>query len=330
MTAVEFIQENTDPMVLLEHYNFREIKQYENEIRACCEIHKGNNPNAFIWNKKNNLWFCYTGENCGGGDAVELVQKMENISFVSAVSKAASILHLDIEGLEVLQTDRIKREQKAWLKKQAKTSRYKEPEKIYEIPYTAYYDNHPSFSRFDEETLKFYDAKFCKLFPSENSVLKNKLVIPLHFEHILRGAALRDTTGIFFPKWMYMPKGFKASKYLYNIDRITNLIEEGCEEIILTEGIFDVWSFHDIGLDNAAAIFGSNLSQEQYDTLMKLNVGITTCFDNDKAGQKCTLSAIKKFRNKTDLKVMELPEGKDPGDCTKDELLSAYLNRRRT
>lgn len=88
MTAVEFIQENTDPMVLLEHYNFREIKQYENEIRACCEIHKGNNPNAFIWNKKNNLWFCYTGENCGGGDAVELVQKMENISFVSAVSKA--------------------------------------------------------------------------------------------------------------------------------------------------------------------------------------------------------------------------------------------------
>ena len=52
--------------------------------------------------------------------------------------------------------------------------------------------------------------------------------------------------------------------------------------------------------------------------------------NNDKAGQKCTLSAIKKFRNKTDLKVMELPEGKDPGDCTKDELLSAYLNRRRT
>lgn len=327
MTAIEFIQENVNPVKLLEYYNFRNVIEHENEIRACCEIHKGNNPNAFIWNKKNNLWFCYTGESCGGGDAVELVQKMEEIPFKQAVYKTAEILGLNIENMEVLSEDRLKKEQKTWLRKQIKNSRFNVITE-YQLPCTKYYDTSPSFSRFDENTLKFYDAKFCILFPSEDTILKYKLVIPICRNNMLVGVALRDTTGTFLPKWMYMPKGLKASNLLYNFDRVSKMVEDGTtEEIILVEGIFDVWSFHCIGIDNVVAIFGSNLSQKQYETLVKINTTITLCFDNDVAGKKCTLSAAKMFKNKTELLHIKLPEGKDPGDCSKEELTSAYLKR---
>lgn len=329
MNAVEYIQEKVNPLKLLEYYGFREIQEYENEIRACCEIHKGNNRNAFIWNKNNNLWYCYTGDNCGGGDTVELVRKMENLNFQSAVAKAAQILNLNIEGLEIIRPrDDIRREHEKWLSTQKEKAKKKEEISEYHLPFTKYTDFLPSFKRFSEETLNFYGAKFCTLFPLEESVLKEKLVIPMYFGGVLRGVALRDTTGNFNPKWMYMPKGFKASQYLYNIDRVLELIEEGCDEVILVEGIFDVWSFHNIGIENVVAVFGSNISKEQIDTLLRLNVTLTLCFDNDNAGNKCTTKSIQKLKNKTELKIIELPLESDPGDCSKETLLSAYLNRK--
>ena len=149
----------------------------------------------------------------------------------------------------------------------------------------------------------------------------------MYFGGVLSAVALRDTTGKFMPKWMYMPKGFRAAHHLYNIDRVSAMVESGCEEVILVEGIFDVWSFHRIGIDNVVAIFGSHMSNEQYQQVMKLNVTVTFCFDNDTAGIRCTAMALKKFRNRTAVKHITLPEGKDPADCTKEELMSAYLSR---
>lgn len=328
MNAVEYIQEHVDPLKLLEHYGFRNITEHDDEIRACCEIHKGNNPNAFIWNKKNNFWYCYTGADCGGGDTVELIRKMEGVSFQKAVTIAAELFDLNIEGMEIC-TPRgsVRKEQELWLRKQRKRIENKANETEYELPFTRYTSSHPSFPRFDNDIIDFYGAKFCTLYPLKESYLRHKLVIPMYFGGVLSAVALRDTTGRFLPKWMYMPKGFKAAHHLYNIDRVSAMVEDGCEEAILVEGIFDVWSFHRIGIDNVMAIFGSHVSDEQYKQIMRLNVTVTLCFDNDAAGRKCTVMALKKFKSKTAVKRITLPERKDPGDCTKEELMSAYLSR---
>lgn len=326
MNAVDFIKENVNPIELLEYYKFREIKEYETEIRACCEIHKGDNPNAFIWNKENNLWYCYTNEECGGGDAIQLIRKMENLSFLQAVEKAATIFNLDITNLKLLETDRIKKEQQQWLKKKTKETDREDDE--YKLPRTTYYDGYEGFSRFDKETIEYYNAKFVKLFPTEKSLLKDKMVIPLIDKGKLYGVALRDVTGRFIPKWMYMPKGMHLSRKLYNMDKVLEMLENGTEEVIIVEGIFDVWRFHEVGIDNVLSTFSANISDTQEKKLLKLNTTLTLCFDNDKAGIKATGSAIRKFKNKTDLKLIELPEGKDPGDCTDNELVTAYIKRR--
>ena len=89
MNAVEYINLHMDPQAVLDYYGFRHVQEYDEEIRSCCEIHKGNDPTAFIWNKRNNLWFCYTGP-CHGGDVFTLVEKMEGKPFAQAVEKVGT------------------------------------------------------------------------------------------------------------------------------------------------------------------------------------------------------------------------------------------------
>ena len=184
------------------------------------------------------------------------------------------------------------------------------------------------FERFTEDTLHHFAAKFCKLYPLDETILYNKLVIPIIKNGKTIGVALRDTTGKFIPKWLYQPSGLQINSLLYNFDNILDMYGNNeISEVILVEGIFDVWAYYEIGVTNVIAIFGSSLKEEQYKMLLKLPLNITLSFDNDDAGKKCTKEVMKKFKNKSEIKVIDLPVGYDPADCTKEQLLSAYLNR---
>lgn len=320
---VSFIQENVDPLVLLNYYNFQHITASEDYIRACCAIHNGTNPTGFVWNKKNNLWFCYTDE-CGGGDIFTLIEKIENVDFKTAVYKAANILGLDIKGKEFKnQENRILKEQKQWLQNQQKQIGKRANQEEYILPYSKYTDHDEKFNRFDLKTINHFGAKFCKVFPTEDGMHYNKLVIPLYENEKCIGAALRDITGTFKPKWFYVPKEIKINTCLYNLQ----YVPDDADEIILVEGIFDVWAYYNIGIQNVVAIFGSSLKKEQFEKLLQLGVNITLSFDNDEAGRKCTKQTFKLFENKTEVKIIQLPDGCDPADIDKKDLLSRYLNR---
>lgn len=334
MNAVEFIKDNIDPLQILNYYNFEKVSEHDSEIRSCCGIHGGDNPLGFVWNKKNNLWYCYTGE-CGGGDVFDLVQRIENVDFKDAVKRVASILELDIEGMSIRKNN-ILSEQKKWLSKNEKIKL--KCEELYSLPNFKPIDNTNEIDflfqtlnkNFSQKTLSFYDSQFTQFFPTDNGLLKNKLVIPLVKEKSIKGVALRDSTGIYQPKWLYQPTGIQTKRIMYNWDRAVEVIDEMLvTEIILVEGIFDVWAYHEIGVDNVIAVMGSSLSDYQYQEILKLGVDVTLSFDNDKAGNKCRDKCIEKFKKKADMKVIELPDGKDPGDLSRDELRTAYLKRHK-
>lgn len=327
MDVIDYIQNSVDPIILLKHYNFKGIKEYDNSIRACCAIHNGNNPNAFIWNKENNLWYCYTGE-CGGGDVIELIKKMENISFKEAIHTAADIFDLNIDDISIpTSRNGLKVEQKKWLNKNRNDILNNNQIEEYHLPNTKYYSSSPFFNRFSQDVIDFYNAKFCKIFPLEDSILKDKMVIPIYKNEIMIGASLRNLHNG-FPKWLHCPKGIKTSNLLYNLDNAVKTIQKGNEEIILVEGIFDVWSYHRIGINNVVAIFGSNLSKHQIKEILKLNIPVTLSFDNDEAGNKATTKSIAALKNMTLLRKITLPEGNDPCDCTENELMNSYLKRQ--
>lgn len=325
MKAVEFIQDHVDGNILLDHYGFKHQSESDGMIRAACAIHGGNNPTAFVWNKQNNLWFCYTGD-CHGGDIFTLIEKMEGVKFSRAVERAAEILGLDITNMELsTRRDLMLSDTKKWLesmnKFNKKTSVVK-AEEVYELPFTKFYDD-DTFTRFKKETLEHFGAKFCKVYPSSVGLLYNKLMIPIKQDEKIFGVALRDTTGNHHPKWMYDPKDWKIGKILYNWDEARKY-----PSVILVEGIFDVWSYHEIGIKNVVAIFGSSLKTPQANLLLQSGVEWILSFDSDETGFKCRDKTLEAFKLKADIKLITLPEGKDPGDCTKEELMNAYLNRK--
>lgn len=336
MDLVEYVKQNTDPLKILNHYHFREISENEYSIRACCEIHGGDNNTGFIWNKENDLWFCYTGD-CGGGDVFDLIQKIEGIDFKEAVKRAASILGLDVEGKPIKnRKDDVLREQMKWIEKQKK--RNKKSKIGGKIPFNHILNpiepTQSILNRFSEDTIKFYKGEFAReiIFPKTNQekdiTLYNKLVIPICDNNICIGMALRDLTDKFLPKWLYQPRGLSLNETLYNYDTAKQSIIENCiNEVILVEGIFDVWAYHEIGLDNVVAIFGSSLSDEQYKKILMLGVDVTLSFDNDNAGNKCKDKVLKLLKNKASINLINLPSGCDPDDISRDELRNCYMNR---
>ena len=328
MNAVEYISKNMNARKILDHYNFRDIVETDDSIRSCCEIHNGNNPTAFVWNKQNNLWYCYTSD-CGGGDVFTLIEKLEKVGFTKAVAIVASILELDITGLKVeKQTDLVINNTKKWIEFMKKKNQVILSDVPYELPNTKYYDDITMLDRFDTSLTNFYEAKYCRVYPTEEGFLYNKLVIPIYFMNILRGVALRDTTGKYQPKWMFQPKSLPIRCLLYNYDAAMQCVRDSqTSEIILVEGVFDVWAYHRIGIDNVVGIFGSSLKQEQKALLLKTGLDIVTSFDNDDAGNKCTKDVIQYFKYKATVKTVQFPIGKDPGDCTPDELKEYYLQR---
>ena len=336
MKAVEFILEHVDPMKILTYYGFHHLVETEDQIRACCEIHKGNNPTAFIWNKANNLWFCYTGP-CHGGDVFTLIEKMEGVDFITSVRRAAEILGLNITGMPIeRQTDIVLNNTKKWLQFMKKHITQSaccslETTNNYELPHTKYFDSNEHFTRYNSEILTEFDAKFVNVYPTDDGLLYNKLVIPIKQGDILRGVALRDITGKNQPKWFYQPKGLHIGTLLYNFDNAVKFAKENkLTELILVEGIFDVWAYHSIDVKNVVAIFGSTLKPEQASMLLQSAYDIVLSFDNDDAGRKCTAKIIKEYKYKMGIKVIDLPDGKDPGDLTPDELLDAYMKRRNS
>jgi hypothetical protein len=53
--------------------------------RGRCPIHRGENPTTFHVSPDGRLWHCFRG--CGGGDLIELIRRMEGISFGSACAR---------------------------------------------------------------------------------------------------------------------------------------------------------------------------------------------------------------------------------------------------
>lgn len=335
MKAVEYIAENIDPMKVLDYYHFREVKESGSQIRSCCEIHKGNNPTAFIWNKSNNLWYCYTGD-CHGGDVFTLIQKMENVDFITSVKKAADILGLNITGMKIeRQANLVIENTRKWLDFMKKKKHIANATDNfasypnYQLPFTKYYDEDDRFTRFSQQTLQHYNARFCKVYPTDDGLLYNKLVIPIEMNGVNHGVALRDVTGQYNPKWLYQPKGIEIRTLLYNFDKAIEFAKQHKQqELILVEGIFDVWAYHNIGLDNVVAIFGSSLKQEQTNILLKSGFDLTLSFDNDDAGNKCSDKVTKELKYKVDLKKITLPKGNDPADCSEETLKECYLIRQ--
>ncbi len=133
---------------------------------------------------------------------------------------------------------------------------------------------------------------------------------------------------------------FDKSGTLYGLDRAKAHIRQK-DLAVVVEGYFDVIVAHQYGFGNVVASMGTALAEKQVKLLKRLTKNITLALDADAAGQEATLRGVEAakqgldqktvpvptsrgligYENMVDgeVKVMVLPEGKDPDEVVRAE-----------
>jgi DNA primase len=337
MDAVTYLNDHIDMLKLLEHYDFDRVKPQGSMIRACCKLHGGNNSTGFAVNTSNNLWYCHTG-GCGGGDAYELVKRIEKVSFPESVQIVARIMGVDIENLEII-------EQKASymddMKKWIRTMRARTEKKAtqsYQID--AVLRDVAKFRDFHPETLEHFGLKYAEKITLINKegkpyTLYHRLVFPIIQQNDVIGVSIRRIKAQDMPKWSHQPAQLETKEILYNFDAA-----QGLSTIVIVEGIPDVWAYHEIGI-TAVCTFGAHLTEEQYRLLMRTGADLIWSYDGDKAGRIAFAKAVTGYTNKEGkfiqgmfhLKannyVVHFEDGEDPASISREELKQRYAEKQR-
>ena len=326
--ATDVIKDNLDIKLILEHYNVEGMTETGKFIRCSCPIHHGNNTTAFSIDTETSLWRCFTNDECGGGDIFTLIEKIEGIGFVEAVKVLAKLLSIDLDNLIIAQRkSSYQKELEEWMKFIEKKKQVKKVVQEYIIKEEVL--PLKKYRQFTEETLKHFNAGYVKELSyinskGETSKTYDRIVCPIIQKGVQVGISLRKTKAKELVKWLHLPTGLGVGNMLYNIDAC-----EKYDTIILVEGIFDVWAYHQAGIENVVCVFGSKVTEEQYRILFRTGKDIILSFDGDDAGIKATKQATALFKNKTLLHMVKFDEGLDPACLETDGLLKAYKERRK-
>jgi DNA primase len=134
------------------------------------------------------------------------------------------------------------------------------------------------------------------------------------------------------PKYLNSPETelFSKGKTLFALDEAKDTISK-VDQAVVVEGYFDVISLHAAGINNAVASLGTALSIEQVRLLLRYTESkqLILNFDADKAGINATEKAIGEIANlvytgEVQLKILNLPHGKDADEYLHDHTASDY------
>jgi len=135
------------------------------------------------------------------------------------------------------------------------------------------------------------------------------------------------------PKYLNSPATpiFDKSRTLYLIDRAKSAMRKA-DQAVIVEGYTDALMAHQAGFENVVASLGTALTPQQVGLLTRYTKRIALAYDVDAAGEKAgTLGAtaleelIRQLARDDsgveldDVRVVRLPEGKDPDEVLREE-----------
>ena len=133
------------------------------------------------------------------------------------------------------------------------------------------------------------------------------------------------------PKYLNSPETaiYKKNTVLYNLGRARAAMRRE-NRAVLVEGYMDVIGVWQAGVENAAATCGTALTQQQVRALRRHVDTVVVNFDSDQAGQDAAERSIEMLlREGVNVRVLELPEGKDPDDFCAARGGEAYREQLR-
>ena len=162
---------------------------------------------------------------------------------------------------------------------------------------------------------------------------RQRLMVPIHDRQgRIIGFGGRSLEGV-EPKYLNSPETevFEKGKLLYGLDKAVDSIRRA-DCAIVVEGYFDVIALHAVGVRNAVAALGTALGNQQITQLCRCcdSGRIVLNFDADGAGIRAAQRAIgeveqQALHGQIELRVLSLPEGKDPDEFLKLQGAASYL-----
>ena len=128
------------------------------------------------------------------------------------------------------------------------------------------------------------------------------------------------------PKYLNSPETeiFKKGTNLYGLNFAVK--SDVNRTLIIVEGYMDCISLHQYGITNVVASLGTALTIEQAKLLKRYADTIIVSYDADTAGQSAALRGIEILKKEGfDLKVLTVPEGKDPDEFIKNNGKEAFV-----
>lgn len=280
---------------VLEHYGLMDrFKRSGDSLSGPCPIHKGSNPTQFRVSISKNIWNCFS-ECKHGGNTLDFISRIENVSIHAAALKAIEWFHLDPEamsaGAEQEHSGEAAESDTASLPKPAAKKAVVAPEK--NTP------NTPLKFRLDKlerehpyllqergltlETIVDFGIGFCA-----KGMMADRIAIPIHnseggvvaYAGRFPGEPTEDT-----PKYK-LPQGFRKSLELFNIDRAIK--ETADTPLVIVEGFFDAMKLHQHGCHKVVALMGSTMSAAQEELIRRhtnSNSQIIVALDENDAGK---------------------------------------------
>ena len=121
---------------------------------------------------------------------------------------------------------------------------------------------------------------------------------------------------------------FNKKRNLYGINNLK--VEKNnsvLKNVIMVEGYMDTISLYQAGFKNVVASMGTSLTLDQAKLLKRYTDVVLVSYDGDSAGEGATIRSLEIFANEGfEVKVVKLPDGKDPDDVIRVDGVEAYQN----
>jgi DNA primase len=112
---------------------------------------------------------------------------------------------------------------------------------------------------------------------------------------------------------------YHKGRQLFGIDRARAAAAKA-GTMVVVEGYTDVLALHQAGIEESVAIMGTALTQEQLAELHRAAGTVCLALDADRSGQEAMLRAGRAAQARgLELRVVSLPEGRDPADLVADD-----------
>ena len=324
--TIASVKQSIDPEMLLNHLGFLILRRTSKELRGPCKVHGGDNPTAFRFNLESKTWCCYTRhwEGDKNKDVIGLVELCTKQPFVESVKFLADLCGINLENQAELAEGfkKIKQQQEMLMEVRRNKPRSPVtnflPEEIVEglLPRRSDYFIDRGFP---EELLDFYEIG-----GMTDGRGVHRETIPIRDENgNLITISARRTDSDEDPKYTLL-EDIKKEVTLYNL-HVAKEYTGLDRTLILVEGFVDVWSLSLLGIYNVVAMMGTYITPNQARLLWKYAENITVMLDPDDAGREAAPKVKEMLQLGAAMRVIELPDGKDPKNLTYMDLVDLGL-----